>query len=587
MTVNVCCPRCGCEFQRPRSVVGKVLACPDCGRQLCVAVPKAQAAEQPSGWDFERLVKAKMAWLTRLSFREEIKAAREACQRAANGLAREIVFGDAGVLDIERRHIADMEGQALWVITEAGLITAVGPLDDVLSYADIKACAWHESELHLLIDDPAGEADLGASGLWLKPLGTVSPAWEKGLQALLEGLIATGRDALTLPEWAQAMPDFLRPDPPKIEQLEALREECGYPHDIFQFRIMSSPATTRRSMRWRYDLIRSRRPDMPEREALNLSLLDRLIYTSGITGAAFFAEGLESCVPESVKRHFKPPGDEEEVWGKVSLLTPDEVEQSMRYVETLDDASELVIAIETLAKVSDYNGMGHRIEGILGEVRPNGQCQEHDRCPPALPWISELLDQWRLHEREAYARERALLGVFAWTMFMESLEDGPELLEALKNQTGFPDDFLSRAVEELFMLDNIDPLKWLANWRALEMGLSSDFMPDESPVHRTPSVGSFLSFVHRPLGIPVAVLAAYPDVLAWLNDARSEETAAGTQENERGLTPLGEAIFGDLDEGAFEGLSEQEGKQETLLAGERRIVDYYRKHVNRQLECEP
>ena len=268
----------------------------------------------------------------------------------------------------------------------------------------------------------------------------------------------------------------------------------------------------------------------------------------------------------------------------------------MAYVKTLDDACELVIAIETLAKISDYNGMGHRIEGILGEVRPDGQCQEHDRCPPPLPWIAGLLEQWRLHEREAYARERAQLGVLAWSMFMGFLEDEPDgdmLLKALENEPGFTDDFLfSRAVEELFMLDNIDPVRWMANWRAISSGLPSDLRyplctENELDIQPTPSAEEFYSVVTRPLS-PAWLLAAYPDVYHWFNEAEGREIQEARQKGAwNGTSRLESEIFGDLAESELGEPDDKEARLRGQLKITRRLVDYYRKHVNGQLECEP
>ena len=603
MHIEIRCSRCGCKFERPESLLGSIIPCPDCGQRLRVGAANVRSDTGCSLYPFDKMLETKMSWLSRIIYRKEIAAVREAVVEREKGLVTDIIFGDAGILDGQRVHAEGLEGKSVWALTDRALVMGRGALVESIEYVDIRDSLWKDDEFHLVLEAPYPQEGFDFSGLWLRPAGDVSLACKKAIQAVIAHLMAAQRAAnptISLPEWAQAMPDFLRPDLPKIEELEALRKEYGYAEEMFAPRIMCSPATTRRSMRWRCDLIRKHRPTMAEREVLREALMDRLIYTSGITGAALFAEGLESWVPESVKRHFPPVGDEEEPWGKVSLLTPDEVKNSMMYVKTLDDACELVIAVETLVKISDYNGAGHRVEAILGETRPDGQCQMYDRCPPPLPWIAELLDQWRLHDREDYARERAGVGAFAWGMFMELMKEAPDgdaLLKTLEDDTGRSRSAhfsFSRAVEELFMLDNIDPLKWMANWRAISSGLPSDLRyplsglgpENELDVQPTPSAEEFFSVVTRPL-LPAWLLAAYPDVYHWFNQAESKEiTERQKDETWNGTSRLQAEIFGSLDEEEQKGLDEKEQQREGMLKLTRALVDYYRKHVNWRLECE-
>jgi len=598
MVVHVHCPACGCEFRRAENAVGTVLACPDCGKRLRVRTQRTTAEEEGDWYDLDSLVETKMSWFARLLLRKEIRALRRALQERGRRRAAEIIFGTGGMLDTQHQHAPDVEGQVLWVLADFGIFMARGALVQTIEYEILGACSWSGNELHLMVEDPEGSAKYGVTGMWLRPWGEIPPAQRKATQSLIQDLAQQRPSECRfgpLPEWAETMPQFLRPTPQQIDQLEAVREEHGFSQLMFHGRVMSSPAMTRRSMQWRCDLCRSRRAEMAEGDVLKAALLDRLVLSAAIQDAATFAEGLESWVPESVKRHFEIPEDEE-VWGKMSPLTPDEVEQSMRYVRTLNDACELVIAVETLAKAADYNGAGHRVEAILGETKPDGQCQMHDRVAPPLPWIAELLEEWRLHDREAYARERAQDGALAWSMFSEFLEaepDGDILLQALEGEAEFSDDFFSCAVEELFMIDNIDPVKWLANWRAIRAGvpgaLRRERLSTESEVgiRPTPSAEEFFSIVTRPL-LPESVLAAYPDVYHWFNEAEIREMREARQKGAwNGTSRLESEIFDDLAESELGEPEDEEARLRGQLKVTRRLVDYYRKHVNWLLECEP
>jgi hypothetical protein len=208
---------------------------------------------------------------------------------------------------------------------------------------------------------------------------------------------------------------------------------------------------------------------------------------------------------------------------------------------------------------------------------------------------------------------------------MKEAPDGDVLLKALENKTGFADDFsFSRAVEELFMLDNIDVLKWEANRQLIESeGMPPLFAEPDClvGVEPSPSAKAFLLITSRPAFCPAWLLAAYPDVILWLNRAvhrmAIEDPAWYRDEMPRclgifqtmptlcsiiegagrggpyevpgwqGIRSLARETLADVDKGMAHNDEREICRIRLFVKALRSLVDYYRKRVNWKLECEP
>jgi len=188
--------------------------------------------------------------------------------------------------------------------------------------------------------------------------------------------------------------------------------------------------------------------------------------------------------------------------------------------------------------------------------------------------------------------------------------------------------FFRRAGEELFMLDNIDPIKWGANWRAIVGGPYGDLLDqfrredDIAPiVEPSPSAKAFLLITSRPAFCPEWLLAAYPDVILWLNGAVHRmaiedhawyrdkmprclgifqtmptlcsiiEGAGRERPHEvpgwEGIRSLASETLADLDKGIADSDERDTCRIRLFIKALRPLVDYYRKQINWRLECEP
>lgn len=146
---------------------------------------------------------------------------------------------------------------------------------------------------------------------------------------------------------------------------------------------------------------------------------------------------------------------------------------------------------------------------------------------------------------------------------------------------------LCRAVEELFIPDNIHPEKWLGNWTALihapvfglylYRGVESGPFPNV-----TPSARKLLErwWVLPPRG--TWFRAAYPDVDLWWDMAMKEAIRARRKGEGDPVASLEHKVFGAIEESHLEGADEDT----VNLLFKRMLVHYYRGNVNPRLECQ-
>jgi uncharacterized membrane protein YciS (DUF1049 family) len=147
---------------------------------------------------------------------------------------------------------------------------------------------------------------------------------------------------------------------------------------------------------------------------------------------------------------------------------------------------------------------------------------------------------------------------------------------------------LCRAVEELFIPDNIHPEKWLGNWIAFnhvndfELYLHGVETGLHSFANVTPSARKLLErwWVLPPRG--TWFLAAYPDVDLWWDTALKEAARARRKGEGDAVASLEHKVFGAIEESDLE-----KADEDTVnLLFKRMLVHYYRSNVNPRLECQ-
>lgn len=135
------------------------------------------------------------------------------------------------------------------------------------------------------------------------------------------------------------MPNNLRPDETKCEELEKVRRRYHMSNDIFLGIVLSSPAIARRVQENVYADAKEQMPDVSEKDLLKAVFRSR-VYPENPCGMK---------------------------------LTEEEVEQEMQRIHSLDDLIERVIEIEKTKPrfQKDFFGFGKRIakkiDNILGE----------------------------------------------------------------------------------------------------------------------------------------------------------------------------------------------------------------------------
>jgi hypothetical protein len=116
--------------------------------------------------------------------------------------------------------------------------------------------------------------------------------------------------------------------------------------------------------------------------------------------------------------------------------------------------------------------------------------------------------------------------------------------------------------------DIIDVNKFFENYRLISQPEEFFYCPPvaEEPIKHTPTMPFFTNFMHRPLGFPEWFFAAYPDIVYWISFNLEKF------ESEKRITEL----LDSLDHSVNSYIPN------TIL---RMIVDYYKKNVQKYLEC--
>ena len=78
------------------------------------------------------------------------------------------------------------------------------------------------------------------------------------------------------PNWIKILPDYMRPDNNKIEQLEKVREKFNIPHETFAMRIAGSPVTTKKVQKYFLEEYRRQAPNASEKELWMMVLASRV-----------------------------------------------------------------------------------------------------------------------------------------------------------------------------------------------------------------------------------------------------------------------------------------------------------------------
>jgi hypothetical protein len=78
------------------------------------------------------------------------------------------------------------------------------------------------------------------------------------------------------PKWVKMLPDYMRPDNNKIEQLERLRTQFNIPDEMFYMSIASSQATTRKVQKYFLEEYRRQVPNASEKELWMMVLASRV-----------------------------------------------------------------------------------------------------------------------------------------------------------------------------------------------------------------------------------------------------------------------------------------------------------------------
>lgn len=153
-----------------------------------------------------------------------------------------------------------------------------------------------------------------------------------------------------------------------MNELEKLRTRYDIPHNALASRIMSSPATTRKTQAHLYEILRIQYPELSEKEVLRKVLISRMMT---------------------------PPS-----YG----ITEKEVQQAMENINSFDDLCDYIIALDEQEPASpDPFGIGKCIDEILIQ-------EEVDKKPPAENLIKSLEQTYfDLRKRHPYRDEHWLL----------------------------------------------------------------------------------------------------------------------------------------------------------------------------------
>jgi len=139
-----------------------------------------------------------------------------------------------------------------------------------------------------------------------------------------------------MPEWLIMIRDDFRPSLEQIKKLESLRKKYKIPHDALRWRILSSPAITRR-LQWQIlEEMRAKMPGTSEKELWKSVLISRL--------KAEVASGFES--PNILKN----------------------VDEIINRAQSFDDVCNYIVGLDQKEpSSSDPLGIGKMIDEILEE----------------------------------------------------------------------------------------------------------------------------------------------------------------------------------------------------------------------------
>jgi len=142
---------------------------------------------------------------------------------------------------------------------------------------------------------------------------------------------------------------------------------------------------------------------------------------------------------------------------------------------------------------------------------------------------------------------------------------------------------------DILIADKIDPQAFLPNLEALlREGLPSinDFFGiGEKKKHKpTESVSHFTSIVNRPLGIPLWFLAAYPDVMIWL-DEQEEKYMKSHNRDYNGWGVKMAKLFGmNIEDGSLNENQIMDSKGKTRPKYLKNLVQSYKDSTEKALE---
>ena len=149
-----------------------------------------------------------------------------------------------------------------------------------------------------------------------------------------------------IPEWADQLPEYMRPTPDQINQLEALRQQVQVPHEAFYLVIAGHPATTRKVQYYHYNELKSQQPDWSHYQILEALIRSR--WSAGMANG-YDLFGLGGCSPEEMEN-------------KITKIA--------KQAGTVDALANLFVEAEGINEIPplpDYEWARAEVDRILGE----------------------------------------------------------------------------------------------------------------------------------------------------------------------------------------------------------------------------
>ncbi len=164
-------------------------------------------------------------------------------------------------------------------------------------------------------------------------------------------------NVLSKPKWVESFLLNLIPDKKQIRELERIRDRFNISHSVFSWRVMGSPATTRKVQKKCLEDCRVWNPGVSEKELFRMVLISRI----------------QTPAPES-------PG--------YSGMTEEKIDEAMRNINSFDELCDYIIALDEQEPPSpDPSGIGKRIDEILAQ-------EEMDKKAPSENLIKSLEDTY-------------------------------------------------------------------------------------------------------------------------------------------------------------------------------------------------